>query len=106
MSNFRRLKPARGLTISIRSSLNYFLEFTSLQIMGSYSFCRRRCPLAAIRKMSEEIKPILLNKQAIALNQDAGCLQAHLIYKKDSLQVWAKNLNGDQGWVFALALSG
>ena len=54
--------------------------------------------------MSKETISILTNPEVIAVNQDAAGLQAHLIYEKDSLQVWAKNLKDRQSNAFAVAL--
>jgi len=70
-------------------------------------WCILSSPLALgndMTKMSEETKAILTNSEVIAVNQDTTGLQAHLISEKDSLQVWAKNLNGRQSKEFALAL--
>lgn len=55
-------------------------------------------------KMSEETKAIITNPEVIAVNQDTTGLQAHLLYEQDSLQVWAKHLNGRQSKEFAVAL--
>jgi len=55
-------------------------------------------------KMSEETKSILTNPEVIAVNQDPSGLQAQLIYDKDSIQIWAKHLNGGQSKEFAVAL--
>lgn len=55
-------------------------------------------------KMTAETKAILTNPEVIAVNQDPHGLQAHLIYEKDSLQIWAKHLNGLQSKEYAVAL--
>jgi len=55
-------------------------------------------------KMTEETKAILTNPEVIEINQDASGLQAHLLSEKDSLQIWAKHLNGRQSKEFAVAL--
>ncbi|MDP4208835.1 MAG: alpha-galactosidase [Bacteroidota bacterium] len=55
-------------------------------------------------KMSEETKTIVTNAEVIAVNQDAAGIQGHLVWEKDSLQVWAKNLKDRQGKEFAVVL--
>lgn len=55
-------------------------------------------------KMSEETKSILTNPEVISVNQDPYGLQAQLIYDKDSIQIWAKHLNGRQSKEYAVAL--
>lgn len=70
-------------------------------------WCILSSPLAIgcdMEKMSPEVVSILTNKEVIAVNQDLHGLQAHLLFEKDSLQVWAKNLNGLQSKEFAVAL--
>jgi len=70
-------------------------------------WCILSSPLALgcdMTKMSEETKTILTNKEIIALNQDLAGLQAHLIYEKDSVQIWAKNMKDRQSKEFAVAM--
>lgn len=57
-----------------------------------------------MENMTSETKAILTNPEVIAVNQDPAGLQAHLITRKDSAQVWVKNLNGRQSKEFAVAL--
>jgi alpha-galactosidase len=45
-----------------------------------------------IRKMSDEIKAILINKEAIAVNQDAAVIPAKRIRKDDSTELWSRKL--------------
>lgn len=70
-------------------------------------WCILSSPLALgndMPKMSEETREILTNPEVLAINQDASGLQAQLLFEKDSLQVWAKHLNGSQSKEFAVAL--
>ena len=70
-------------------------------------WCILSSPLALgndMPKMSEETREILTNPEVIAINQDASGLQAQLLFEKDSLQVWAKHLNGRQSKEFAVAM--
>jgi len=55
-------------------------------------------------KMNKETKAILTNPEVIAVNQDPWGLQAQLLCEKDSIQIWAKHLNGRQSKEFAVAL--
>lgn len=49
-----------------------------------------------VRKMSNEIKELYLNKEMIAVNQDSLGVQGHRISKKDGKEIWTKPLqNGD-----------
>ncbi|MCR6112118.1 glycoside hydrolase family 27 protein [Bacillus sp. A301a_S52] len=45
-----------------------------------------------IRKMSEETKTILLNKEMIAINQDPLGIQGHLLKKEHGIDYWVKPL--------------
>jgi hypothetical protein len=47
-----------------------------------------------LTSMSQQTIDLLTNSEVIAVNQDTSGLQAHLIYNKNNLQVWAKHLNG------------
>lgn len=70
-------------------------------------WCILSSPLAIgcdMETMSAETKTVLTNKEVIAVNQDIAGLQAHLLFEKDSLQIWAKNLNDRQSKEFAVVL--
>jgi hypothetical protein len=70
-------------------------------------WCILSSPLALgldMTKISDETKSIITNPEVIAVNQDPTGLQAHLLFEKDSVQVWAKHLNGRQSKEFAVAL--
>lgn len=70
-------------------------------------WCILSSPLALgndMSKMSDETRAILTNSEVIAINQDTTGLQAQLLFEKDSLQVWAKHVNGRQSKEFAVAL--
>lgn len=70
-------------------------------------WCMLSSPLALgldMTKISDETKSIITNPEVIAVNQDPAGLQAHLLFEKDSVQVWAKHLNGRQSKEFAVAL--
>lgn len=54
--------------------------------------------------MSEETISVLTNSEVITVDQDTTGLQAHLLFEKDSLQIWAKHLNGKQSKEFAVVL--
>jgi alpha-galactosidase len=45
-----------------------------------------------IRKMSDEIKAILTNKEAIAINQDSAVIPAKRIRKNDNTELWSRTL--------------
>lgn len=49
-----------------------------------------------IRKMSDEVKEILTNKEVIAVNQDKLGNQAFKYYTKDALEVWFKKLENEE----------
>lgn len=70
-------------------------------------WCILSSPLALgldMTKITAQTKTILTNPEVIAVNQDTFGIQAHLIWEKDSLQVWAKHLSGPQSKEFAIAL--
>lgn len=70
-------------------------------------WCILSSPLALgndMTKMSDQTIKILTNKDVVAVNQDPYGIQAQLIWEKDSLQVWAKHLNGPESKEFAVAL--
>ncbi|RYZ27666.1 MAG: glycoside hydrolase family 27 protein, partial [Chitinophagaceae bacterium] len=48
-----------------------------------------------LRNMSAETKAILTNKEVIAVNQDSLGIQALKYTSKDSVEIWAKPLKGD-----------
>ena len=62
-------------------------------------WCMLSAPLMAgndIRKMTPEIKNILLNKEAIALDQDALGKQAVKITDTGDYEIWVKELSNDE----------
>jgi alpha-galactosidase len=54
-----------------------------------------------VRKMNEETKTILLNKDIVAIDQDALGKQGFRVFRKDGLEAWKKPLSGNR---FAVAL--
>jgi alpha-galactosidase len=70
-----------------------------------FSFwCLLAAPLMAgndIRNMSDSIKNILLNKDAIAVNQDKAGIQGKKVYDDSDFEIWSKPLqNGDVAVIF------
>jgi alpha-galactosidase len=62
-------------------------------------WCMLASPLIAgndIRKMSEETKNILTNKEAIAINQDAMGIQGFKYYSSEGVELWFKPLEGGE----------
>jgi alpha-galactosidase len=62
-------------------------------------WCMLAAPLIAgndMRKMDEETKDILTNKEVIAVNQDQLGVEALKYSDKDSLQIWFKPLKSDE----------
>jgi len=62
-------------------------------------WCMLATPLTTgndLRKMSEETKNIITNKEAIAVNQDSLGIEAFLYNTKDSVEVWAKPLMNNE----------
>lgn len=57
-----------------------------------------------LTSMSQQTIDLLTNNEVIAVNQDTSGLQAHLIYNKNNLQVWAKYLNGKRSNERAIVL--
>jgi alpha-galactosidase len=58
-----------------------------------------------LRTISKETLDILLNKEAIAINQDALGIQGKLIYEQSTgLQVWVKELKSTKKKKYAVAL--
>lgn len=45
-----------------------------------------------VRKMTEETKAILMNKEAIAVNQDPAVIPARRIRKTDAVELWSRKL--------------
>jgi alpha-galactosidase len=45
-----------------------------------------------IRKMNDDIKAILMNKEAIAVNQDPAVIPAKRIRKDDNTELWSRTL--------------
>jgi len=62
-------------------------------------WCMLAAPLAAgndLRKMSEQTKSILTNKEVIAVDQDELGITAYRIPMADSVEVWIKPLKNDE----------
>jgi alpha-galactosidase len=49
-----------------------------------------------VRKMNQETKEILLNKELIAIDQDPLGKQAIRVFRKDGLEAWKKPLSNDR----------
>ena len=67
-------------------------------------WCMLASPLVAgndIRKMNEETKNILTNREVIALNQDSLGIQCFRYDSKDSLEIWVKPLMHDE-WAICI----
>jgi alpha-galactosidase len=61
-------------------------------------WCMLAAPLIAgndLRKLSDEAKEILINKEVIAVNQDSLGIQGFKYFSKDSLEIWFKPLRND-----------
>ncbi|MDF1549653.1 MAG: glycoside hydrolase family 27 protein [Bacteroidales bacterium] len=73
-------------------------KLTIKEYEAHFSFwCLLAAPLMAgndIRNMSDTIKNILTNTQAIAVNQDAAGIQGSKILDEGSFEVWRKQLKG------------
>jgi len=54
-----------------------------------------------LRAMTEETKSILMNKEAIAVNQDAAVIPARRIRKTDDIDLWSRKL-ADGSWCVVL----
>lgn len=70
-------------------------------------WCIMAAPLIAgndIRKMNQTIKDILLNREAIAVNQDSAGIQGTRIKAINDLEVWCKPLGSKNGNIKAVAL--
>lgn len=70
-------------------------------------WCIMAAPLIAghdVRKMSQEIKDILLNKEVIAINQDSAGIQGTRVKAANGLEVWCKPLGSINGTTKAVAL--
>lgn len=62
-------------------------------------WCMLAAPLAAgndIRKMSEQTKGILTNKEVIAIDQDELGIAAYRIKMADNIELWVKPLNNNE----------
>lgn len=62
-------------------------------------WCMMAAPLMMgcdIRQMSETTRSILLNKDIIAIDQDALGKQGYRVMKQDGIDVWKKPLSGDR----------
>ena len=61
-------------------------------------WCMLAAPLIAgndLRKMTKQTNAILINKEVIAIDQDAAGMEGFLFKSKDSLEVYVKPLSGD-----------
>lgn len=70
-------------------------------------WCIMAAPLIAgndIRNMSKETSDILLNREAIAVNQDSAGIQGTRINAQNGLEVWCKPLGSRNGTTKAVAL--
>ncbi len=70
-------------------------------------WCIMAAPLIAghdVRKMSQEIKDILLNKEVIAINQDSAGIQGTRVKAANGLEVWCKPMGSINGTKKAVAL--
>jgi alpha-galactosidase len=70
-------------------------------------WCIMASPLIAgndIRNMSQTTKDILLNREAIAVNQDSAGIQGTRISSSGGLEVWCKPLGSANGTIKAIAL--
>ena len=57
-----------------------------------------------LTKLNAQTKEILTNEEVLAVSQNSAGFQAHLLWEKDGLQVWTKNLKGQQSKERAVAL--
>lgn len=67
-------------------------------------WCMLAAPLILgndLRSMTRETKDIILNKEVIAIDQDATCVQGLRYSTKDSLEFWFKPLVNDE-WAFCI----
>lgn len=76
--------------IEYRTQMNMWCMFSAPLMIG-----------CDVRNMSEATKTILLNKDVIAIDQDALGKQGFRVYRKNGLEAWKKQLSGDR---FAIAL--
>ncbi len=70
-------------------------------------WCMMASPLIAgndIRTMKQEIKDILLNKEAIAIDQDSAGIQGSRISAANNLEIWCKPLGSANSTIKAVAL--
>ena len=70
------------------------------EYVAHFSFwCLLAAPLMAgndLRKMDDSTKEILMNKDAIAINQDVAGIQGSKVYDEGDFEIWKKELdNGD-----------
>ena len=73
------------------------------QVLHFSMWCMFSSPLVAgndLANMSEETKTILLNREAIAVNQDSLGIQAHVALEAGDHEVWVKQLSGNE-WAVA-----
>lgn len=70
-------------------------------------WCIMAAPLIAghdVRKMSQDIKDILLNTEVIAVNQDPAGIQGTRVKTSNGLEIWCKPLGSINGTSKAVAL--
>ncbi len=75
-------------------------NMTTNEYKAHFSFwCLLAAPLMAgndLRNMDGETREILLNQDAIAINQDKAGIQGHKVYDDSDYEIWGKQLaNGD-----------
>jgi len=75
------------------------------EYVAHFSFwCLLASPLMAgndLRTMNDSIKNILLNKDAIAVNQDKAGIQGKKVFDESDFEIWSKPLqNGDIAVIF------
>ena len=79
--------------------------FTESEDRAHFSmWCMMAAPLILgndIRNMSDETKNIVLNKEAIAIDQDSLGIQCFKAYEQDDVEVWFKPLVNDE-WAVCL----
>lgn len=92
-----KLEPAWGGLSDVKMNLKEYQAHFSM-------WCMVAAPLIAgndLRDMEPEIIKILTNKEVIAINQDSLGKQGRRIIKDGDIEVWIKELSGDQ-WAVAL----
>ena len=75
------------------------------EYVAHFSFwCLLAAPLMAgndLREMDDSTKEILLNKDAVAINQDAAGIQGSKVFDESDFEIWKKELqNGDLAIIY------